>query len=185
MLIPIDFNSLSQAENGKIKLSDYYIDYAFTNEGIHPANGMEITFYAENWTPNPTEIICLGAILRKSDGSEAWLAELKGRIYTLAEKPNRKYFSAFIGANTQRMAGADGKIVEQKIGDDPANNKLANVSCFMFAKGSPLPDFSQVIGMDAEGLHNFFQFPDCTKPIIENGKYRGDTLLVRGGSNRR
>jgi hypothetical protein len=182
ILTPIDFNSLSSAEDGTLKLSAYYIDYAFNNEGVHPADGMSITFYAKHWTPNPNEIVCLDATLRKDEDRKSWYAELKGQIYTSTYEPSRKYFSPFIGANTQRLGSSTGQ-AKQKIGDNPAKNKLSGVSVFMFPKESRLPDFSKIVGLDVNGLHEFFQFAGLPKSQLENGKYPSDTLLVRGGHN--
>lgn len=182
IFLPIDFNSLPGAQNGKIDLSNYYIDYAL--EGKSPTNGMSITFYDEHWLPNSNDIICFDATLQEKMDTKTWLAELKGQIYTSVEKPDRKYFSSFIGAQTKRLADDVSQSVEQKIGTDPSKNKLSGVSCFLLAHGSPFPNFPSIVGMDAMELHNFFQFTDFPKPKLENGKYPGNTLLVRGGGNK-
>jgi hypothetical protein len=128
-LIPIDFNSLSRVEDGRIALTNYYMDHAFYSEGINPADGMDITFYDEDRLPNSTNIICLDARLQKNaTAPEPWSAELKGRIYTSTRKATRKYFSSFIGAETRRLADNGGQTLEQKIGNNPPKNKLSGIS---------------------------------------------------------
>lgn len=182
--IPIDFNSLRTAIDGKISLSDYYMDYAFYAEGISPSDGMTITFYDRGWMSDPDSVICFDAILRRAATSAGqWSAELKGRSYTSPNEPSRRYFSSFIGAGTRRLADDGTLTKEQVVGDDPRKNKLSDISCFVFAHGSPMPDFSKLVGMTAKELHDFFQFSGYPRPKLENGKYPGDTLVVRGGSN--
>jgi hypothetical protein len=184
MLVPIDFNSLSRLENGKIALTDYYVDYAFHSEGITPIDGMKITFYDEHWVPKPNDVICFDATLRKNTvASDPWFAELQGRVYASADKPIRKYLSPCVGAGTRRLGENGAQTVEQKLGKDPAKNKLSGISCFVFADGSLLPDFSDIVGMDTKELHDFFQFVGFAKPQLENGRYPDDALVVRGGSN--
>jgi hypothetical protein len=102
--LPIDFNSLSKVQDGKINLSDYYIDYAFSSSEMTPGDGIEITLFDKGWVGNSSDIICLDATLRKnSANTESWFAELKDKVYTSSEKPNRRYFTAFIGADTRRL----------------------------------------------------------------------------------
>ncbi len=181
-LIPIDFNSLNKVEGGKIKLSNYYIDYAFTSQGLNPSDGLEITFYDKGWIPNTEEIICLDGILRKDTG--LWFVELVRGVYTLQHEPHRKYFSSFIGADTKLLEKNGTEAIEQKLGDNPSDDTLSGVSCFVFASHSNLPDFSNILGVNSLELNNFFQFTNFTKPHLEEGKYSEEILTVRGGANR-
>ncbi|HKQ72395.1 MAG TPA: hypothetical protein VJ810_01610 [Blastocatellia bacterium] len=183
LLIPLDFNSLSNAENGSLKLSNYYMDYAFHSEGAEPYDGMEVAFYDEGWMANSDDIVCFDAVLKKSSDIEPWTAVLRGKIYTAAKAPQRKYFSAFIGADSKRVV--DGIVMqdEQRLGANPKQDTLASVSCFAFSPKSELPNFSAIVGMDAKELHDFFQFSKYTPPEFIDGRYSEDTLIVRGGGN--
>jgi hypothetical protein len=82
------------------------------------------------------------------------------------------------------LAGNHTKTVDQKVSVDPSKDKLSGFSCFVFPHGSPLPDFSKIVGMDAKELCNFFHFAGFPKPQLENGRYPGNTLVVRGGCNK-
>ncbi len=186
-LIPIDFNSLCTIDGENLKLSDYYVDYALHSEGIEPSDGMTVTFYDKYWTPDPTEILCFDATIKEvAHELGSWVAELKGRVYASHDAPKRKYFSAFIGANTFLLL--DGKKSDdQRLGTDPAQNKLAGVNVFTFAPGSELPKFSRMIGMNAKEVYDLFQFNDANikRPVTgADDEVADDTLVVRGGGNR-
>jgi hypothetical protein len=183
---PIDFNSLSTLDGNRIKLSDYYIDYAFTSEGIEPQDGLEIVFYDKYWTQDPDEIVCLDAVLKNTkDSVEPWYAEVKGSVYAYKFIPKRKLYSSFVGANTFLLDNGK-KANIQKLGPEFGKDQLGGVSCFMFGPGSELPNFSSIVGMDVDKLHQFFQFKDLNikaPTTLPDGNVADDTLVIRGGGN--
>lgn len=187
IFIPIDFNSFSNINGGKLGLSDYYIDYAFYSERLEPGENMKVTFYDYSWREDkfPNEIMCLDAILRKNSiKSFSWVAELEGRIYTKVGIPKRKYHSSFIGANTKLHGEKDQNLL-QKLSLNPEQDKLDGISCFVFPPETRFfPDFSKIIGMDIEELFNFFQFKDINPLLSFNDfeKLPDDALVVRGGN---
>lgn len=185
IFIPLDFNCLVKIDQHKLKLSRYYIDYAFSSENLKPSNGMKVVFYDKYWTENPNEIICIGGVLEKNiNEEESWSAVLNGKIYTDNQIPSRKYFSSFIGADT--FAVEDSESVEQENTRDFRNDKLANINCFTFAPGSELPDFSKIIGINVSEIDNFFKFSNIkvNLPVYRpDGQLTDDTLVVRGGGN--
>lgn len=180
--VPIDFNSLGAMKNSILKLSNYYMDYGFYSEGIIPHDKMAVIFYDKGWTTNSLEIICFNAQLHKNENeTESWSAQFEGKIYTSDVVQKRKYFSAFIGANTH-LVEADHHL--QKLGSNPDNNKLTGVYSFVFMSGSKLPSFSQIVGMNTTEVEKFFSFEGFNVPKVINGRLSDDTLVIRGGSNR-
>lgn len=185
IFLPLDFNSLCTTEDGILKLTDYYLGYAFAEKNLKPYSGMEVTFYDDSWgSSDPNEFICLDATIETSNGSMYWQAKLKGEIYTSSNIPKRSYFNSFIGANTTI---ADGNTESNTQDTDPRNDKLNGISCFVFSPNSELPDFSKIIGLDIKDIPRFFKFEEIKKNNnqIENSNYvSDDTLVVRGGRNR-
>jgi hypothetical protein len=167
LLIPIDFNSLALIDNGRLNLSDYYIDYAFYNEGLMPKDKMKITLYDHSWKKDkdPNETMCLNGTLQ-NDKHEfgSWYAKLEGKIYTKFGIPKRSYFSNFFGANT-RLQIKDSENIIQKLGLDPNTDVLAGVSVFVIPSRSSIPDFSKIIGLGIEEIKGFFNFNNIEDKI--------------------
>lgn len=185
-IVPMDFNTLCQINNGWLKLSNYYMDYAFRTEGIKPEDGMKVTFYDEGWVAKTNDIICFDGVLKKNDGAEPWSTELIGRIYTHSKTPTRKHFSAFIGASSNRMVkdGAIDPPEKQHFSDDTNGDVLAGIACFALHPKSELPNLSSIVGMSAKEVQGFFDFSRYTPPELVNGKPTNDTIILRGGSNK-
>jgi len=186
MFIPLDFNSLIKIDGQKLKLSNYYINYAFYSDKLKPLNGMEVVLYDKFWTQYPDEIICVNGVLEENiDKKESWSVVLNGRIYKHNQIPKRKYFISFIGADTYVLG--DFQPTDQKNTRDFKSDKLANINCFTFAHGSELPDFSKIVGIDVSEISDFFKFSNIKiKPLTyrPDGQLTDDTLVVRGGGNR-
>lgn len=186
IFIPLDFNSLSNSENQKLKLSNYYIDYAFYSENLKPLDEMHVVLYDKFWTKNFNEIICLDGTLKENKNEkDPWSVILNGKIYTYNQVPHRKYFSSFIGADTSVIEDLEPN--EQKKNRDFKNDKLANINCFIFAPDSEIPDFSKIVGVDSKEINSFFKFSNIkTKPLTyrPEGGLTDDTLVVRGGGNK-
>jgi len=186
IFIPLDFNSLIKINRQKLKLSNYYIDYAFYSESLKPLNGMEVVLYDKFWTQDPNEIICINGVLKENiNEKEPWSVVLSGRVYKHSQIPKRKYCISFIGADTSVMENF--QPIYQKNTRDFITDKLENVNCFTFAPGSELPDFSKIVGININEIDNFFKFTNLKiKPLTykPDGQLTDDTLVVRGGGNR-
>ncbi len=160
LLVPIDFNSLSNIEESVLKLSDYYMTYGFYNENYKPRENMEVTFYDRSWgIDNSDEIMCLDAILKPEKHKLGkWTAHFNGKIYTQAKMPQR-YFNPYVGAITDRLF----KIKNIFLKPNFETDKLQGVSVFVFPPGTNYPNFAKVIGMNVKELSEFFMFKDVAK----------------------
>ncbi len=183
--LPLDFNSLANLKNEALKLSDYYVDYAFSFIKGVPREGLLIIFYDRFWIAKEEAIPSLDAsVSRDEDGS--WKASINGSIYLSNDIPSRQYESAFIGSSSFLMENGQ-KALVQKLGDEPEKDVLGGVSCFLCAPGSEFPNFARIIGMNVEEVENFFTFLDVEMlpPITgTDGCIENETLIVRGGRNK-
>jgi hypothetical protein len=159
------------------------VEYAFHSERTDLYDGIEVTFYDEDWLASP-DIVCFDAVLKRSSDTEPWTALFRGKIYTASKAPQRKYFNAFIGADSKRLIDGMAMQDEQRLGADPKQDTLSGISCFAFSPRTELPNFSAIVGMDAKELRDFFQFSTATPPQCVDGRYSDDTVIVRGGGNK-
>ena len=183
--LPLDFNSLVNLKNGELKLSDYYVDYAFSASGVEPREGLFIIFYDRFWLAKEDAIPSLDALLSQ-DENGSWKASINHTVYLLDDIPPRKYESAFIGSDSFLMENGQRSPV-QKLGNKPEKDLLGGMSCFACAPSSEFPNFTKIIGMNAEEIANFFTFSDVKMlpPEIDvSGRLVDETLVVRGGRNR-
>lgn len=183
--LPLDFNSLVNLKNGELKLSDYYVDYAFSASDTEPREGLSIVFYDRFWLAKEDAIPSLDALLNQ-DENGSWRASIIGAIYLSDNIPHRKHESAFIGSASFLMENGQRSLL-QKLGSEPGKDVLGGMSCFACAPSSEFPNFTKIIGMNAEEIANFFTFSDVKMlpPVTDvSGRLVDETLVVRGGRNR-
>ena len=182
--LSLDFNSLSNLREGSLKLTAYYISYAFHGSEVEPRDGLPIVFYDEYWLTKESSLPSLRAVLTQ-DEDNSWRAVLSGQIFLSDDNPLPKYTSAFIGSSSFLMENGQ-KAEIQKLGDQPEKDVLRGMSCFACAPNSEFPDFAKIIGMDAKRIENFFTFSDVKMLAPEtdaDGRLVDETLVVRGGRN--
>lgn len=183
--LPLDFNSLSNLREGSLKLTAYYINYAFYGSEVEPHDGLSIVFYDKYWLAKESPLPSLPAVLTQ-DEDNSWKAVFIGQIFLSGDTPLPKYTSAFIGSSSFLMENGQ-KAEIQKLGDQPEKDVLGGMSCFACAPNSEFPDFAKIIGMDAKAIENFFTFSDIKMLPPEtdvDGRLVDETLVIRGGRNR-
>jgi hypothetical protein len=185
-IAPLDFNSLFIATSElRLPLSDYYVEYAFYNNGIEPRDGMEVTFYDLGWLDSASTepIVAVDAALeRASHELGDWQAELKGAIYTRGSVPPQ-YFNAFIGAKTHERDWTPARSIEEAhLRPFPGGGPVDGISCHVYPPGAPLPRFGDLVGTPVDQLKTLLPRSDRPAPAT-GAEVQGDWVVVRGGSN--